>query len=279
MRWIQSRKIGSRFGVLQILKRDVLEIKQKTWGKILKVTKPHTHNHWTMDRVEMKKIAVSVIQYKDSEGKWGDVLLGEYDKQRQEMREADVHMSFHTTHTIYSIFRDRRGSRQTDSFTLDSDTFDTFCLYLSTPLSLCCSLFVVVFPVFVALSPVCLPASDLLQKLTTRLQQKAKTTSELQQLTIYPALQRVINQSHCSACYDDKMAGLLHFIRSSNPCMGSQTHKYRQRCLLLQSSSNILKTLRAGVVLIPDHSPAQNKHTQCERKATAAEAVINEIIP
>lgn len=143
----------------------------------------------------------------------------------------------------------------------------TFCLYLSTPLSLpwhlppCCSLFVVVFPVFVALSPVCLPASDLLQKLTMKLQQKAKPTSELQQLTIYPALQRVINQSHCSACYDDKMAGLLHFIRSSNPCMDSQTHRYRQRCLLLQSSSNILKTLRAGVVLIPDHSPAQNKHT------------------
>lgn len=36
---------------------------------------------------------------------------------------------------------------------------------------------------------------------------------------------------------------------------------YRHRYLLLQSCCYILKTLRAGVVLIPDHSPAQ-RNTQ-----------------
>lgn len=43
---------------------------------------------------------------------------------------------------------------------------------------------------------------------------------------------------------------------------------YRRDYLLLQSSCYILKTLRAGVVLIPDHSPAQGG-TQCDKSRAA----------
>lgn len=44
---------------------------------------------------EKKKIVVSIMQYRDSEGKWIDVLLGEYYQQREKMREGrevDVQM-------------------------------------------------------------------------------------------------------------------------------------------------------------------------------------------
>ena len=41
------------------------------------------------------KTVISIMQYRDSERKWGDVLPGEYDKQREKMgeeRDMDVQM-------------------------------------------------------------------------------------------------------------------------------------------------------------------------------------------
>lgn len=55
----------------------------------------HPHTTVLLNRIEnrnkkkkrKKKIVISIMQYRDSEGKWVDVLLGEYDKQREKMRQ------------------------------------------------------------------------------------------------------------------------------------------------------------------------------------------------
>lgn len=58
----------------------------------------HIHHCTAVQNIKKKKkktIVVSIMQYRDSEGKWIDVLLGEYYQQREKMREGrevDVQM-------------------------------------------------------------------------------------------------------------------------------------------------------------------------------------------
>lgn len=150
---------------------------------------------------QKQEIVFSIIQHRDSEGKWRYVLLGEYDKERGDEKEERGGWTYTSQKQIYSHAQTsrytiwRHGKQNLICLALTS-TF--LCLNVSrflSPSTLSCHCVSVVFPVCVTLSSLRLPSSYLflLSKQTSDFPSalhKEKPPSGLQKLTTHPFLQQ-----------------------------------------------------------------------------------------
>lgn len=116
---------------------------------------------------QKQEIVFSIIQHRDSEGKWRYVLLGEYDKERGDEKEERGGWTYTSQKQIYSHAQTsrytiwRHGKQNLICLALTS-TF--LCLNVSRFLSLStlsCHCVSVVFPACVTLSSLRLPSSYL----------------------------------------------------------------------------------------------------------------------
>lgn len=187
------------------------------------------------------------MQHMESEGKWGDVLLGKYDKQREDERGKtgctdvsqkqiqEMHMFVSSSHTqtlehetVTST--DKRNNRQKKIWSvlswlaffvsvLSLLPFPPQCLFFHSGASPSVSF------------PVSLPTPSSLQR--------------------FPSVHQCVCTPSESGEYQHEAVHTL----------------YRHSYSLLQSRCYILKTLGAGVVLVPDHSPLKpNTHSQTKLK-------------